>query len=255
MGAIGPLLLLFSLAGGYAFLQLCHFTKHRWDALEWERNLFEAALAGGGLFVAVRLVIPMFERVRGFAQIREVVRAAVPYQFAASFVAALLLALALAGLVNLLIPQGQAIRRAVTRRGGELLILLQHAARHLLPVSLTMANRKVYVGFVLAPPSPKYPYTKIVPTVTGYRDHATLNVVFDTPYWPAYEDLERRRKAGETISVDMESFAIVLPIEQICSANQFDDDTYARYFNATSITQAGGPADAAAPVSTSGRLD
>ena len=250
MGAIGPLLLLFSLAGGYAFLQRCHLTKHRWDALEWERNLFEAALVGGGLFVAVRLAIPSLERISRLVLIRDAIRAAVPFPFAASFLTALVFALLLAWLVNLRIPREQAIRRAVTRHGGELLILLQHAARHSLPVSLTMANRKVYVGLVLAPPSPKYPYTKIVPTVTGYRDQATLDVVFDTPYWPVYVDLDRRRKAGEVINVDMESFAIVLPVTQICSANQFDDDTYARYFNVAPITQPDGPAGVAAPVST-----
>lgn len=245
MGAAGPLLLLFPLTGGYAFLRLCHFTKHRWDALEWERNLFEAALADAGLFLAVRLAIPLFERAPALVRVRDAVRAAVPYPFAASFLGALVLAVALAWLLNLRIPRERAIRRAVEHHGGELLILLQHAARHLLPVSLTMFNRKVYVGFVLAPPSPKHPYTKIVPTVTGYRDEHSLGVVFDTVYWRVYEDLERRQEQGETVDVNVESFGIVLPIAQVCSANLFDDETYRRYFGALPTGEAGGVDDLA----------
>jgi hypothetical protein len=246
MGSVGPLLLLFSLAGGYAFLQLCHFTKYRWDALEWERNVFEAALVGGGLFVAVRLALPLLGRIPLLVSVRDAVHTAVPYPFAASFAGAFAVAVLLAGLINLYLPRALAVRRAVARRGGELLVLLQHAARHKLPVSLTMANRKVYVGFVFAPPSPKYPYTKIIPTVTGYRDEATLNVVLDTAYWPVYEDLDRRREAGEAIGVDVESFGIVLPIVQVCSANLFDEETYARYFSVAGAEPSDGTADSAA---------
>jgi hypothetical protein len=233
MGSVGPLLLLFSLAGGYAFLQVCHFTKYRWDALEWERNVFEAAVVGGGLFVAVRLAIPPLERFPEFLAVRNTIRAALPYPFAPSFAAALALAFVLAGLVNKAYPRQRAIRRAVRLHGGELLIVLQHAGRHKLPVSLTMKNRKVYVGYVLAPPSLRYPYAKVIPTVTGYRDEATMNVTLDTPYWHVYADLERRKGTGEVIGLDMESFGIVLPIPQVCSANLFDEEVYARYFNTT----------------------
>jgi hypothetical protein len=236
------LLLLFSLAGGYAFLQVCQLTKHRWDAQEWERNLFEAALAGAALFVAIRLAAPILGRFAWLVRVRDGIRIALPHPFAASFLGALALALALAWLVNRLVPRERAIRHAVERHGGELLILLQHAAQHALPVSLTMGNRKVYVGFVLAPPSLKYPHTSILPTITGHREESTLQLVFDTAYWPVYKDLRRRREQGESIGVDVEHFAIVLPVAQIRSANLFDDNTYARYFDAARPSPAGGAA-------------
>lgn len=248
MGAVAPLLLLFSLAGGYAFLQLCHFSKHRWDALEWERNFFEAALVGAALFLVARLTILLLGGMPAAVVVRDVIRAAMPFPLAASFTATLVLAFSLAWLVNLRVPRERAIHRAVMRHGGELLILLQHAARHSLPVSLTMTHRKVYVGFILAPPSAKYPYTKLIPTVSGHRDEATLNVVFDTPYWPVYEDLERRRRAGEQAGVDVDSFGIVLPLAEVCSANLFDEDTYVRYFNAAAPDATGAETEAAPSV-------
>jgi hypothetical protein len=232
MDSVGPLLLLFSLAGGYAFLQLCYFFKHRWDALEWERNTFEAALVGGVLFVLVRGAVPFLEHQAWLERVRDLIRLAIPYQYSASFVGALVAGGIVAGVVNLVIPREKAIRLAVQHHGGELLILLQDAAQRPAPVSLTMTNRKVYIGFVMAPPSPKYPYTKLLPTVSGYRRDGSLNMVLETKYWPVYEDLERRQQRGEMLGVDPEDFGIVLPIADICSANLFDDATYSRYFEA-----------------------
>jgi hypothetical protein len=239
MGAVGPILLLFSLAGGYAFLQLCWLTRYRWETLEWERNLFEAGLVGGLLFIGARLLAAPLASLPALIVARDVVGHAMPFPYAASFAGALSLALLLAGVVNAFHRRDAAIRRAVDRRGGELLILLQDAARYGSPVSLTMANRKVYVGFIVAPPGPEYPYIRILPTISGYRESTSLRVTFDTAYWPVYEDLERRERRGEWVEADADRFAIVLPVEQICSANLFDDEIYRRYFEST-VGDAGG---------------
>lgn len=230
MDSIGPLLLLFSLAGGYLFLQVCFYFKHRWDALEWERNTFEAALVGGVLFVGMRAIEPLLVRLPWLVAIRDWIRGVIPYPYSPTFVAALLSGVAIALIVNRFIRRERAIRLAVRQHGGELLILLQEAGLIGAPVSLTMTNRKVYIGFVMTPPSPKYPYTKLLPTVSGSRKEDSLNLVLDTPYWPVYEDLRKRQAQGEMLGVDPEDFGIVLPIADICSANLFDDDSYSRYF-------------------------
>lgn len=240
MESIGPLIFLFSLAGGYLFLQVCFFFKHRWDALEWERNTFEAALVGAVLFVAMRAIEPVLVRLSWLVAIREWIRGVIPYPYSPTLVAALVCGLIIALVINRYIRREQAIRLAVRHHGGELLILLQEAGVIGAPVSITMANRKVYIGFVMTPPSPKYPYTKLLPTVSGHRREDSLNLVLDTPYWPVYEDLRRRQARGELLGVDPEDFGIVLPIADICSANLFDDDSYGRYFETVKDVSAPG---------------
>jgi len=230
MGSIGPLLLLFSVAGGYLFLQFCHFFKHRWDALEWERNLFESALFGMALFVLVRLAVLGLETQPLFVGLRDRIHLWLPFAYVGTFLLAIALALLVGALINWRWPRQRAIRRAVERHCGGLLTLLQDAAVRGLPVSLTMNNRKVYIGFIVAPPSPKYPYTKILPTVSGHRDTDTLSLSLDTPYWHVYEDLRQRILRGEVVGLGVPDFGIVLPISHVCSANLFDGGAYERYF-------------------------
>ncbi len=232
MGEVAPSVLLFSIAGGYAFLQLWHLTRHRWDALEWERNLFEATLVGSVLFLTTRLVVLPLERIEWFRQARDLIKAALPFVYSGSLLATLALGI-FAGLVfRRFSSDEQAIRRAVRDYGGELLKLLQEAFESRTPVSISMRNRKVYVGLVIASPSlsTTYLYTKILPSVSGYRDD-TQRINFTTSYWHVYEDLERRMAVGERPTVDVGSFGIVLPLEEIVSANFFDEDSYTRYFS------------------------
>ena len=66
--------------------------------------------------------------------------------------------------------------------------------------------------------------------MSGFRDEVTLKVTFDTIYWSVYKSLETRRKSGETV-IEIEHFGVVLPIDQICSANLFDEGVYLTYFS------------------------
>lgn len=52
----------------------------------------------------------------------------------------------------------------------------------------------------------------------------------DTPYYPVYKSLAKRRAEGEVV-LPSEYFHIVLPLDQICSANIFDDNTFEDYFD------------------------
>jgi hypothetical protein len=235
MGEAAPLLLLFSLAGGFAFLQYCRKYKHRWDALEWDRNLFEGGLVGAALFLLARAITWLFERLLDYCwgaadQVRSALHSVLPFPYVGSFLGAFALALIVAKVINDRVPEDEAIRQAVQRHCSRLLILLHDAAARGQPVMLTMSNRKVYIGFVMIPPTPKYAYAVVLPTVSGHRDPSTLELTHDTQYWPIYEDISLRRGRGEIVGVKKEDFAITLPLEQICSANLFDDDTYKRYF-------------------------
>lgn len=239
MDAIAPLLLLFSLTGGYTFLQVCHVSRFRAEGLEWERNLFEAGLAGGLLFLFVKIfAIPLLTRL--FPALTGwwfAARVVIPFPNIGALFLAVVAGWLFARVVNARIPSEEGVRRAVESYGGELLILLHNAARTGTPVSLTMSNRKVYVGFIRATPTLRYPHTRILPTMSGYRHESTLKVHWETIYWSVYESLEKRRKKGEIV-IGKEAFGIVLPIDQICSANIFDEGTYSAYFSDEALDKA-----------------
>jgi len=231
MELIDPVLLMFLLAGGYVFLVSCHFMRFQAEGKEWERNLLETAIVGGSLFLLVKIfAIPMFMKL--FPQVYvwwQLTQRTLPFPYMGALLFTVMVAWILAQCINRFIPSGTAVCIAVEKYGGELLNLLHFAARTGRPVSLTMMNRKVYVGFIRATPTLRYPHTKILPTMSGFRDETTLKLTFNTIYWSVYDSLESRRRRGETV-IEINHFGIVLPIEQIVSANLFDEGAYTTYF-------------------------
>lgn len=227
------------LAAGYHFLRTWNATRYRWDALKWEHNLFEAAVVGGILFaitrvavIAIRELLPGYEFAQPVGKAVDIVRDSLPIPFVGTLAAVAALAIAVPLALNRL-PRFKpelGVRNAVSQHCGELLSLLQNAAQHSAPVMLTMDNRKVYVGLVQAPPAPKYPYTRILPTVSGFRDDGTMRVTFSTQYAPVYQEIEDSVKDRDEAAELIGRFCIVLPVDRICSANLFDNTTYERHF-------------------------
>lgn len=231
LDSIGPFLLLFSIAGGYAFSRKCHITKFLADGLQWEKNLFQDAIYGGYFFLLIRLaILPQLETrwpgvLTSWAQHHT--KLPIPYlgSFALSLACAYLVAIA----INYFFSPEWAIRNAVQKNGNELTQLLHSAGANGYPVSLTMTNRKVYVGFVMAPPTLNFPYIRILPTLSGHRHEVDLKITFDTDYISVYDSLEKKRAKGHDV-IDDEDFGIVLPMGEICSANFFDNETYLKHF-------------------------
>lgn len=240
MEEIGPALLL--AVAGYLTLRHCsNRTKFRWAALDWNQNVFESAAVGAALFGVVRLLWtlrPPFAWMA--AMIHPVISAAnaaaaaihdaLPFHFSGSLLAAYFLGIGGGYFSNLWWRAEAEVRRAVRNHGGDLRIFLHEAAAAGWPVSVTMKNKKVYVGLVLVPPGLEEPcYVTLLPTLSGYRDSNTLRLVFTTAYEHVYEDL-RRRRAVEPGTLDRNDFAIVLPLANVDSANRYDNDVFRRYF-------------------------
>jgi len=232
MEALGSAaLLLFAIAGYVTLRHSCHYTKFRWEALAWEQNAFESAACGFALFLAVRLLVvlipPLHES--GAAQL---LKSALPFPFSGSLVAAFAVGMAGGHAVNLAWNASRSHRRAVRNHGGDLRAFLHDAAHSGNPVALSMDTRKVYVGSVVVPPALREPsHVVLMPTLSGYRDETTRQVVFTTAYEEVYEDLLRRQDAGEDVEIDVDAFQIVLPLAAIASANLYDNDVYLRYFS------------------------
>jgi hypothetical protein len=97
-----------------------------------------------------------------------------------------------------------------------------------LPVSLTMSNGKVYIGFI----NESYDVSldrkeiKLIPLISGYRKEATKEVVFTTYYFDVYEKIENLKE-----DIDLEIFYIILPYNDVKSANLFDFEVYSGVFN------------------------
>jgi len=98
-------------------------------------------------------------------------------------------------------------------------------------VSFTVKNSKVYVGYVISNFNPASPMRsiKILPAISGYRHDKTKTINFTTRYLDIYEKI---RVGDETVAdLDSANFEIVIAVQEIQSANIFDENIYRRYFN------------------------
>ncbi len=118
--------------------------------------------------------------------------------------------------------------------------LLQRSVVKESPVAITMDNRKVYIGYVVATADPEKERKaiRLLPIASGYRDKDTLDLVLTTSYDPLYEE----EKPGEGLE-DAESAAhdeaaergpskasynsnedriLILPASRVHSLNMFD---------------------------------
>ena len=110
--------------------------------------------------------------------------------------------------------------RAVDRYGNDIQRLLQEALSENKLVSITLDNRKIYIGLVSFAPTlaPNATHFSVIPFLSGYRDSSSLEVTFTTDYVEAYD-------AGE----DPDQFRVALGLKDVKMASFFDPDVYPRF--------------------------
>ncbi|EGQ9275679.1 hypothetical protein M5238_004664 [Vibrio vulnificus] len=94
-----------------------------------------------------------------------------------------------------------------------------------LPILFTMSDRKVYIGYVIEIYADDFNDINIVPIFSGYRDKDTLKLVPVTPYRDVIQDIEHT----EEEQVNLEMFAVTLPIREINHAHLHDFSYYERF--------------------------
>jgi len=220
-----PAFLLAVVAAGYVALHLCHFTKRRWDALEWERNLLEATILGLFFFLLGRVLVGYLGDNLLIQPVAHYLQGIIPFPFARSLILTFLLGLSIGCFARWCYVDQMAVAFVVKRYGGELLKILWSAGRSRRPLMLTMKSGKVYVGIVTSSPgvSTIEKYVVLQPTISGYRQLWTQRVRFTTTYEDVYAEL---KKQGREVP-----FGLVLPLDQIASANHFDLAVFLDYFN------------------------
>ncbi|HST07359.1 MAG TPA: hypothetical protein VLJ83_04270 [Gemmatimonadaceae bacterium] len=238
--------LLLPLLGGYLFITYWHFTRFDSKRYSGERLIFHSALAGfvflALAFAAVGVAIsraPSFYRWW---------HNTIGIPHAGVSLGALLLALFFCGALNLFTDRSKQVKRTITEWNDYLEILLQKALEETRQVALTLKSGKVYIGFVVGSFDPVYErkYIVMLPTISGYRNPPSQNLILTTDYTAVYQQLIADDESRLVRAVD--DFQLVVPVSEILSANLFDWHVYDR-FNPPVSTQQHNPIELASRTS------
>jgi len=216
-------LLLLPLLGGFAFLHLAHLFRFNAQRYDGNRLLFTSAVAGAILLLLARLLVVVGSSVPYFGPwAGQVWYGFAPFPYSDTCVLSLLLGPAMAAAVNRRYDPQRAKNKQLeeNKRADSFTRLLHVASRDNRMISVTLASRKWYVGFVAEAPNlnPEEKFFRLLPIVSGYRDSNTLET-FRTVFYE--EALSRSESAN---------FVITLPIAEVRSANFFDPYMYEEYF-------------------------
>lgn len=220
--------LLFVLAGAFLFLYVCHYTSYLASRTEGRQLLFRVAAVAAILVLLSRIAI-----VVGEAILPSSILGFVSFIWSALFstfevpdlpvyVGAFLLGPALAWLVNAFYDADRASTRAIKQYGSDMERLFLRAMESESLVSVTLDNRKVYIGWPVYSPNLRYETNdfRLIPSVSGYRDEQNLGLELPTQYLDIYEKMRR----GEVTEVQGEDFEFVISLDRVVSANVFSLD-------------------------------
>ena len=226
-------LLLLPLMGGFLFFYATHLLRFYAQRLDGYKLLFFVAIAGTCLATAARLAVVLLARTAAGARLQNDWAVFSPFPYSGTSALAFVLGPCLAGAVNLFVGRERAKDIEIRRHGNSLMQLLHRAEREKLLISITLASRKWYVGWVVESPNlrPDEKYFRLLPFTSGYRDKDTLET-YRTVF---YEDalMEDRNSAKE--------FVMILPLDGVQVANLFDPDVYNEYFAESENTEEGKP--------------
>jgi hypothetical protein len=237
-------LLLLALVGGYIFASTWNFTKFKVLNQEGYRLYFRAAFYGVFLFiVAFEIRVFLSAYWSGWAALESLGRASVseftsdktkpfPFDLAICSILAMFLAAPLAMILNFGFWKKKWALDAIGQNDVER--ILQTAATTRQAISVTLDDRKVYVGFVLSTLEPVVERKTLVilPLMSGYRTDRG-KIEFTTYYDWLYEEDDLKQPATRLGSTGNDhkllDFEIVLPLERLHSINLFDLDIYKKF--------------------------
>lgn len=215
-------LLLLPLLGGFLFFHITHYFRFSAQRLDGYRLLLQAAVAGTCLAVLGRIIIEFIELTPLSPQAERIWHRFSPFPFSASSALALTLGPSLALVWNFFVSKEKAKDVEIRKHGNGLIKLLHRAQQENQLVSITLENRKWYVGWVAESPNldPQELYFRLLPFMSGYRDKDNLRTFRTVSYESALEEP----------SVDPRDLVITLPLRDVKVANLFSEDLYNDYF-------------------------
>lgn len=209
--------------GGFLFISLSHLFRYGAERLEGYKLIFQAAVAGTCLSAIARLIVlAVFSSTLG-RPIVTLWSAFSPFPFSATDALAFLLGPLLAFAMNFFYDREEALSIEIRRRGSALLQLFHDAASRDQLVSITLDNRKCYVGWIARSSKlrPQDEYFCLLPYMSGYRDSNTLKTSITVLYEGVLESRNFRS----------DDLVIILPLAGVKTAGLFDVDIYDEYFS------------------------
>jgi hypothetical protein len=232
--ASAPLLFLLALVGGFLFTYRCHRFSYQAARVEGQRLLFVAAgwavllLIWSRVFLIVApdyLPTPFVDWV---SQKWETLTKPVDGPILAPCLGAFFWGPIFAWLVNRVYGAKRAGAHAIESYGSELEKIVHRAWTDKLMLSITLTNRKVYVGWPVFTPDPRQSVEdlRLLPAASGYRNENTLRLEFTTEYNPVYRRIER----NPHLRLEAEDFEIVFPVDELVSVNLFSPKVEQEWF-------------------------
>lgn len=214
--------LLLPLLGGFLFFHITHYFRFSAQRLDGYRLLLQTAVAGACLAFLARLSTLGLEILVGQDLFTSFWNQFAPFAFSGTSTLALALGPILAFILNAFINIDKAKDIEIRRHGNALTKLLHRAQKENSLVSITLDNRKWYVGWVTESPNldPQELYFRLLPFTSGYRDKDDLEPVRTVFYDAAINGKE----------VDRNILYITLPLKDVKIANLFSEDLYNDYF-------------------------
>ena len=117
-------------------------------------------------------------------------------------------------------------------KDDDISVIIYTAILKSMPVSITLDNNKVYVGYVLMTPDPcqELKAISLFPLVSGYRDSSNREMVLTTRYEEVYDRILNKESSDDDL--EMDDFRLVLPMKRICSISLFDMVAYSHFVKA-----------------------
>jgi hypothetical protein len=243
------ILVLLPLVGGYIFAGNWDYTRYKLAREDGHRLYFRAAFWGVALVAALMVVHILFYHFSGWYQERVLYLRDLldpwfkdsekgnPVDFAVVATISMLLAYPLASFLNRIFHKKQVawVFRAIEHDDIER--ILHRAASERRPIAVTMANRKVYVGFVIRTfdPAKLRKSISVLPLMSGHRMEQDGRLKFTTFYTQIY-GTDAHPAHGGRVSLPKplehmspQDFEVALPLELVQSLSLFDLETYRQF--------------------------
>ncbi len=222
-------LLLLPLLGGFLFFHITHYFRFGAQRLDGYRLLLQAAVAGTCLAIIGRILVEFIELTPLAAIAKSIWGRFAPFPYSASSALALALGPTIALIWNLFVGKESAKDVEIRKHGNALTKLLHRAQNESQLISITLENRKWYIGWVAESPNldPQELYFRLLPFMSGYRDKDNLRTYRTVSYVGALEEP----------SVNPQDLVITLPLKDVKVANLFSENLYNDYFEEVSPTE------------------
>lgn len=267
-------LLILPLIGGFIFVSKFYITKYVTLRSDGYRLIFYASLAGAIFLFISALLVYLLGEVWFFPCLYKHWVEIVPIPHSNEAALALLLGSALWYPLNKLsayiqcMSEAASIDRAIKNRSDPLEIMLRAALGSRLLLSVTISNRKVYIGYLKSNFNPAYPMEsiKLFLCYSGHRDPQTNKLTIDVNYENTHRDFKSKfnflfmekvvqyrredpealiddiiRKANSFLEKEkgLLDYELVIPVREIISVNFFDVALYTKFFGSMPANKPG----------------